>query len=1055
MRTFRSRPAYTIAAVIVAAAVLAVFGPALWNRLFPKSGMDVLVEASDETKFRTLEARLSGGFPYRPLEGPTRGDGNAENWRLLQAVVVVNTKPSATSSSRDLHVQGASRLLLGRLDDAIAVLQEALIVDTGAQDFIEALSKSQNAAFLSDVAAAFHSRGRQQGAAQDFIVALDAAERAWAIEKSAETAWNRALAIESLHDHADALAAWNDYLGIDSSSQWANQVGERLGRLREPTQSQLWEAAKPSIRSAALNGDQKEIESVVRRFPQQCRVWGEDELLYEWATATTKGGVRSAEQSLVFAEAIGAALQEVTGETTLRDAVIAIRRSGASLARAHLAYHEASGFDRELRTKDATVAWQVAADGLRNQGSPLFMRATTFGATATHLLGDGVTAITRIDPFIEDPALRLRYPSAVAQAYWLRGLIRCSSGQLAEGINDYRNALALFERVGESDNIAGVHTRLAANLSYIGQTEEAWRHRAAAFQILDLNGRSARMRPLLVDTARVVERSGYLVAALRFHNRLVESAVDDPVWRVESLRGRSIARWKAGRSKAAMTDLSLAMTEAMRVPDASRRERAIANVRSAESTLVREAQPERAIYAATVAIAFYQRVSNRMRLADLYMERALAHDRHGDFASSARDLETAASVLEEQRRNLRTSADRQSFLERRRTLFETGVKLFIARKEFDDALTFGEAARARTVLDAMSREHVVEPFRMNAADVAARVEKGSTLLWYAVLPDRLVASVIRRGSIVSVVQQVSARRLESLVQRLTEGCSTPGAAAPCRESSAALYDILIRPIAAHLEMKIAVVPDGILNSIPFAALFDACRGRYLIEDHEIVFAPSAAIFIEHQTRPQPPVHEVVLIGNPAFDAALLPDLPALSSAESEVHRIEQLYPGARLFTDRKATKKELLEAAGRGALIHFAGHAIFDPADTTRSALVLAPAGPGDEGRLSAAEIVRASMPQVPLIVLSACGTWKRADSGGSALGFAEVFLRAGAHTVVASLAPVEDVSTSRLIVAFHEAFRTRRNAAASLRDAQLRFIHDTDRQLSFPGAWSNFIVIV
>jgi len=1055
MTTFRSRSGYTIAAVMVAAAVLATFGPALWNRLFPKSGMDVLVEASEERAFRTIEARLSGGFPFRPFKGPTRGVRDAEEWRLLQALVLVDPKVPGTLSSRDLHVRGASRLLLGHLDDAIATMQEALIADATAQDFIEALSKSRNAAFLTDVAAAFHSRGRQRVMAEDFIVALDAAERAWVIGKTPETAWNRALAIESLHDHADALAAWNDYLGIDSGSQWADQVRERLKQLRKPTQSQLWETAKPIIRSAALTSDQKKVESFVHRFPQQSRAWGEDELLYEWATATTRGDVRSAEHSLVLAEAIGAALQQVTGEATLREAVLAIRRSGAALAKAHLEYHDASVFDRELRTKEATVAWRVAADSLRNHSSPLSIRATTFGATATYLLGNGVTAVTLIDPFIENHELRLRYPSAVAQAYWLRGLIRCSSGQLAEGINDYRDALVLFERVGESDNIAGVHTRLAANLSYIGQPEEAWRHRAAAFRILDLYGRSSRMQPLLVDTARAVERRGYLVAALRFHDRLVASAVDDPVWRVESLRGRSIARWKAGRSEEAMSDLRLAMTEALRLPDASRRERAIANVRSAESTLVREAEPGRAIDAATEAIAFYQRVINRMRLADLYVERALAHERRGDFAPATGDLETAASVLEEQRRNLRTPADRQSFLERRRALFETGVKLFVARKEFDDALMFGEAARARTLLDAMSQNRGVEPLRMSATDLGARVPNGSTLLWYAALPDRLVTCAIRRGSIVGVAQPISSRRLEHLVHRYTQVCSTSDVEAPCHESSAALYDILIRPIAAHLEMKIAVVPDGILHAIPFPALFDASRGRYLIEDHEVVFAPSAATFLEHQTRPQSPVQEVVLIGNPAFDAALHPGLPVLLSAESEVQRLDQLYPAARLFTGRQANKSVLLDAAGRGALIHFAGHVIFDPADTTRSALVLAPARPGDDGRLSAAEILRTSMSKVPLIVLSACGTWKRSDPGGSAMGFAEVFLRAGAHTVMASLTPVEDTSTSRFIIAFHEAFQERGDAVAALRDAQLRFIHDPDRQLHFPTAWSNFIVIV
>jgi hypothetical protein len=50
-------------------------------------------------------------------------------------------------------------------------------------------------------------------------------------KQSPEALWNRAVAIESLSPKDTALRAWDDYLKVDSNSQWAKEALERKAEL--------------------------------------------------------------------------------------------------------------------------------------------------------------------------------------------------------------------------------------------------------------------------------------------------------------------------------------------------------------------------------------------------------------------------------------------------------------------------------------------------------------------------------------------------------------------------------------------------------------------------------------------------------------------------------------------------------------------------------------------------------------------------------------------------------------------------------------------------------
>jgi CHAT domain-containing protein len=140
------------------------------------------------------------------------------------------------------------------------------------------------------------------------------------------------------------------------------------------------------------------------------------------------------------------------------------------------------------------------------------------------------------------------------------------------------------------------------------------------------------------------------------------------------------------------------------------------------------------------------------------------------------------------------------------------------------------------------------------------------------------------------------------------------------------------------------------------------------------------------------------------------------------------------------------------AIVHYAGHAVFDDERPERSVLALARVSDASPSGLSAEQVARLDLRRVQLVVLSACETLRgrRGRSGGFA-GLTGAFLSAGVGGVVGSLWRVDDASTRDLMVEFHRALATSGHPASALREAQLRLLHSPDSPRRTPAAWAGF----
>jgi CHAT domain-containing protein/tetratricopeptide (TPR) repeat protein len=253
-----------------------------------------------------------------------------------------------------------------------------------------------------------------------------------------------------------------------------------------------------------------------------------------------------------------------------------------------------------------------------------------------------------------------------------------------------------------------------------------------------------------------------------------------------------------------------------------------------------------------------------------------------------------------------------------------------------------------------------------------------------------------------------------------------------------LYGILIAPLAEDLRQAKAQTLmwslDGALRYVPIAALYDG--KQYLIEQYRVsvmTLASNARL----KDRPDSEWSAAGFGVTKKYE-----DNEALPEVAAELRGVEEILHGEIKLDEQFTEASMRATLLKRFPVVHIASHFRFQPGDQSKSFLLL-----GDGGHLSLAELK--TLPNlfsgVQLLTLSACNTG--VGDGTEVEGFGTLAQRQGAKAVIASLWPVADASTSRLMQEF---YRIRETSAGipkleALREAQLQLLRDEGQ--SKPGA--------
>ncbi|MEC4813513.1 MAG: CHAT domain-containing protein [Scytonema sp. PMC 1069.18] len=327
--------------------------------------------------------------------------------------------------------------------------------------------------------------------------------------------------------------------------------------------------------------------------------------------------------------------------------------------------------------------------------------------------------------------------------------------------------------------------------------------------------------------------------------------------------------------------------------------------------------------------------------------------------------------------------------------------------------------------------------------VILSLPKGKKYNWYNTSRENLVAEIneFRRG-----------------LQRFRKNYNT--------EPGKHIYDWMIAPFAEDLNSSgiktLVFIHDGILRSVPMAALYDSKGKKFLIEEYAIATTPSLSL-----TDPKPMNRKnlrVLALGLSEPSVVDGVPFPPLNYVEQEIAGVQQQIPGKKLSNDEFTSdrlKQELSQEVY--PIIHLATHGKFgtDPEDT-----FIVMGNKNDKGEnqtLTFYELdrlirsVTRNTEPMELLTLTACETAVGNDR--SALGLAGIAIQAGAKSALASLWAINDAATAQFATDFYTKLLSdsSMSKAEVLQAVQLEFIHGKaleGRQYTHPAYWSPFVLI-
>jgi CHAT domain-containing protein len=304
---------------------------------------------------------------------------------------------------------------------------------------------------------------------------------------------------------------------------------------------------------------------------------------------------------------------------------------------------------------------------------------------------------------------------------------------------------------------------------------------------------------------------------------------------------------------------------------------------------------------------------------------------------------------------------------------------------------------------------------------------------------------------------------------------------------AELSSILLGPLGAISEPRIAVASDGALQFIPFAALDSG--GRPLVADHEVVHLPSASVLstLRRELTGRPKAEKALAViadpvlesGDPrvahsgsrpvasepkngdlvrsAADTGLAA-ITRLPYTREEAESILALAPREDTLRalDFDASRSTVLEGGlAQFRLVHFATHGILNSRHPELSGLVLSlvdPDGKPVDGFLRLHDVYGLKL-RADLVVLSACRTALGEEVEGEGLvGLVRGFMYAGAPRLVATLWDVRDESTAELMKHFYRGLLEEKlSASQALRNAQRRLA--AQERFRAPYYWAGFVL--
>lgn len=306
--------------------------------------------------------------------------------------------------------------------------------------------------------------------------------------------------------------------------------------------------------------------------------------------------------------------------------------------------------------------------------------------------------------------------------------------------------------------------------------------------------------------------------------------------------------------------------------------------------------------------------------------------------------------------------------------------------------------------------------------------------------------------------------------------------APRIEAASDLFERILRPVesATAGARALYVAADGDLHRVPFAALRDSKRDRYVVEHVDVASIPGLwALTPPDRSKAVPNGARVLVVADPQYESPVGPRASELSAewftprgdpsrtrlrplpaTRREAERVASFYDASRLdLLLGPAASRAGLQRLDLSAyrIIHVAAHAFVDPVLPRASAIALSAfdkAGRPIDPWVWARDLEQRRF-NAELIVFSACESAGGSQVAGEGLdGLQYVALARGADAVTATLWSVPDEIAADVATELHRHVAQNHVTAVGALGATLRGVARRAATRD-PGLWGAWVVSV
>lgn len=262
-----------------------------------------------------------------------------------------------------------------------------------------------------------------------------------------------------------------------------------------------------------------------------------------------------------------------------------------------------------------------------------------------------------------------------------------------------------------------------------------------------------------------------------------------------------------------------------------------------------------------------------------------------------------------------------------------------------------------------------------------------------------------------------------------------------------LYEMLKLPVNSSYK-NLIIVPDGILNFLPFEALItketnttNFAQMHYLLNDFNIGYQNSAQFYLlpNHQNSKQ---QKTVLGVFPVFENTPY----TLTYSKNEMQSIQQNFKG-KYLTNKAANFKNFSNNAANYSILHLSTHA--DAGDIITPSTIKF-----YDQNILYSELYHLNI-NPDLVVLSACETGiGKLFKGEGAMSISRGFQLAGAQNILLSLWKVNDYTTSVFMDSFYQNIKKGQSYMEANANAKRDFLKNPQisNTKKSPYYWSAFV---